>query len=91
MKKRTRACPTAHISVLEEDFFNHRGEYDLIIEQSFFCAIEPELRIPYARHCHGLLRKGGKLSGSRCNHVFSFGPPPWKTLSSGAVVAKENG
>jgi len=27
-----------------ENFFNHKSKYDLIIEQTFFCAINPSLR-----------------------------------------------
>lgn len=36
---------------------------DLIIEQTFFCAIAPALRPAYARQCAALLRPGGKLVG----------------------------
>ena len=28
--------------LLNQDFFEHTGTYDLIIEQTFFCAINPE-------------------------------------------------
>lgn len=37
--------------------------FDLIIEQTFFCAIAPSLRPAYARQCAALLRPGGKLVG----------------------------
>ncbi|MGB1729764.1 MAG: methyltransferase domain-containing protein, partial [Crocinitomicaceae bacterium] len=30
--------------ILHGDFFEHKGSYDLIIEQTFFCAINPQLR-----------------------------------------------
>jgi len=37
--------------------------FDLIIEQTFFCAIAPALRPAYAQQCAALLRPGGKLVG----------------------------
>ncbi|AMR29835.1 SAM-dependent methyltransferase [Hymenobacter psoromatis] len=37
--------------------------FDLLIEQTFFCALDPSLRPAYARQCAALLRPGGKLVG----------------------------
>lgn len=59
-----------------KDFFQLGGEFDLILEQTFFCAIDPKLRVSYALHCNKLLKKGGKIAGL----MFSFplteqGPP----------------
>jgi SAM-dependent methyltransferase len=48
------------------DFFAlHPTEaaFDLIMEQTFFCAIAPSLRPAYAQQCAALLRPGGKLVG----------------------------
>lgn len=49
--------------LLQADFFNHEGGYDLILEQTFFCAIDPALRGSYAKKMYDLLRPGAKLSG----------------------------
>ncbi len=51
--------------LLQGDFFTHQGEYDLILEQTFFCSFppDPETRAAYARHMHELLVPGGKLVG----------------------------
>lgn len=57
------------------DFFEHRGEYDLIIEQTLFCAIDPQLREKYAQHSSELLKPGGKLVGLLFNRDFDSGPP----------------
>lgn len=46
-----------------EDFFTHEGQYDLIIEQTFFCALLPEQRESYVKKVHQLLRPSGKLAG----------------------------
>lgn len=35
--------------VHHEDFFAHQGSYDLILEQTFFCALHPSLRPAYAK------------------------------------------
>ncbi|MBL4708960.1 MAG: SAM-dependent methyltransferase [Flavobacteriales bacterium] len=48
-----------------EDFFAHKGKYDLIIEQTFFCSMLPteENRREYAKHMYHLLGINGKLVG----------------------------
>ena len=43
---RVKEYPVDHL--IHEDFFKHKGKYDLIIEQTFFCAIDPKLRPAYA-------------------------------------------
>ena len=58
-----------------KDFFEHTGEYDLILEQTLFCAIHPEKRNEYARKAAMLLRPGGKLVGLLFNRQFDGGPP----------------
>ena len=45
------------------DFFDHQGQYDLILEQTFFCAIDYHLRPKYAAKMSELLKPGGMLSG----------------------------
>lgn len=45
------------------DFFAHEGQYDRIIEQTFFCAIDPALRDRYVEHMNALLAPGGHLVG----------------------------
>lgn len=50
---RVPAFPAEHL--LLADFFAlpHAAPYDLIVEQTFFCALSPALRPAYARHCCG--------------------------------------
>ncbi|MDX2362766.1 MAG: methyltransferase domain-containing protein [Crocinitomicaceae bacterium] len=57
------------------DFFTHEGTYDLIFEQTMFCAIDPSLRAKYASTSAHLLRNGGKLVGVMFNTDFDGGPP----------------
>ncbi len=57
------------------DFFEHSGQYDLIVEQTFFCALDPSLRPRYAAKMAELLKPGGKLVGLLFNTEFTGGPP----------------
>jgi len=57
------------------DFFQHDEKYDLIIEQTLFCAIDPNLRPDYAKKVAALLKPGGKLVGLLFNRTFDAGPP----------------
>ncbi len=62
-KKRLPNFPTAHS--IQGNFFKHEGAYDLILEQTFFCAFPPTEanRKQYASHMHKLLKPNGKLVG----------------------------
>lgn len=61
--------------VCEEDFFSHRGRYDLILEHTFFCALDPALRPAYVRKMKELLVPGGLLAGLLFNRDFPINPP----------------
>jgi SAM-dependent methyltransferase len=60
-----------------EDFFEHKGEYDLIIEQTFFCSINPSERQRYAMKAHELLAGRGKLVGVLFNDTLYDDHPPF--------------
>ncbi len=60
-----------------EDYFNHKGKYDLIAEQTFFCAIDRKMRLEYAKKSADLLNPGGKLVGLLFNHEFGNESPPY--------------
>ena len=63
--------------LIQDDFFLHFGEYDLILEQTFFCAIQPERRTDYVNHIHQLLAAKGKIAGLLFNTTFPFEGPPF--------------
>ena len=44
-KKRTNSISDEKF--IKADFFEHTNQYDLIVEQTFFCALEPHLRKKY--------------------------------------------
>lgn len=59
----TRCADFPQEHLLTGDFFTHTGSYDLILEQTFFCALDPALREAYVRKMHDLLAPGGRLVG----------------------------
>jgi len=64
-----------NITVVLGDFFDHQGNYDFIIEQTFFCALPPTMRQKYVWKMHQLLKDGGKLIGLLFNREFEISPP----------------
>jgi SAM-dependent methyltransferase len=63
--------------VFHQDFFEHQGTYDLILEQTFFCAIDPELRLAYVKKMHSLLKPEGRLVGVLFDKEFNVDGPPF--------------
>jgi methyl halide transferase len=68
---------TPQLKVLCEDFFQHNGRYDLIIEQTFFCAIPPIRRKEYAEKTAALLTESGKVIGVLFDKQFEQPFPPF--------------
>lgn len=65
-------------NLLHKDFFKLKGlTFDLIIEQTFFCALERNLRPAYFEKMLELLKPGGKLVGVLFNHEFEKNTPPF--------------
>ena len=62
---------------IKGDFFEHTGSYDLIVEQTFFCAIDPQLRSQYVQHCFELLNPFGKVAGILFDTHFTQNGPPF--------------
>ncbi len=60
-----------------KDFFELNGKFDLIIEQTFFCALDPALRANYVKKMHTLLRPSGKLAGVLFKNYFEKDGPPF--------------
>ncbi len=73
--KRCPGFPKQHLIV--GDFFTHEGQYDRIIEQTFFCALDPSLREDYVKHMYALLKPGGKLVGVLFDDPLNDDRPPY--------------
>ena len=52
-----------------------RGTFDVVWEQTCFCAIYPERRSEYVASMHGALREGGEVVGLFWHHSMEGGPP----------------
>jgi len=63
--------------LIQQDFFNHNETYDLILEQTFFCALHPKLRESYANKMFDLLKIRGKLVGLLFNFELTSKTPPF--------------
>lgn len=59
------------------DFFDLNQTFDLVLEQTFFCAIDPLLRQKYAEHMSKVITPGGKLAGLLFNKHFENPGPPF--------------
>lgn len=64
-------------NLLHADFFELEDTFDLILEQTFFCALDPSLREAYTDKMHQLLKPGGKLVGLLFNIPLNDDKPPF--------------
>lgn len=65
------------VNVICGDFFLHQGEYDLILEQTFFCTLSPAFREKYIEKSYNLLVSGGKIAGVLFNKPLGMQGPPF--------------
>ncbi len=63
--------------LIRGDFFLHQDTYDLILEQTFFCAISPELRSNYVDKIFELLKQNGTLAGVLFQFPLTTQGPPF--------------
>ncbi|AZQ61212.1 methyltransferase domain-containing protein [Flammeovirga pectinis] len=77
LKERCPEIPSNQL--LCEDFFSFDPpvKFDLILEQTFFCALNPSLRKQYAIQMQRLLKEGGKLSGLLFIFPLTESGPPF--------------
>jgi methyl halide transferase len=75
LKEKFKGNP--NINIILGDFFQHEAQYDLILEQTFFCAINPALRKDYVSKMHSLLKPSGKLVGVLFDKEFDKEGPPF--------------
>lgn len=71
--KRYPDFPKEHL--ICQDFFELNQTFDLVIEQTFFCAINPSLRVKYVLKMKEIIKPNGKLVGLMFNRDFNGGPP----------------
>ncbi len=75
LKLRFRSFPSKNLH--HADFFKFNDTFDLILEQTFFCALPKEKRNLYAEKMNSLLKNNGKLVGLLFNTEFEHEGPPF--------------
>ncbi|MDX5448706.1 MAG: TPMT family class I SAM-dependent methyltransferase [Bacteroidota bacterium] len=75
LKARCSDFPESHF--IEGDFFDIERSFDLIIEQTFFCALPPSKRDDYVLKMHEILSPGGKLVGLLFDFPLTSEGPPY--------------
>ena len=78
--------------LLEGNFFDlELDNFDLILEQTFFCALDPSLRMEYVLKMKQLLKPNGKLAGLLFNFPLTeSGPPFGGSLSEYKTLFQEH-
>ena len=74
--------------IFDQDFFKLKKNnfFDVILEQTFFCALDPFLRIKYVSKCYQLLKKDGKLIGLLFNTKFNHDGPPFGGITDDYIA-----
>jgi len=75
IKQRVPEFPASQL--IHANFFSINKRFDLVIEQTFFCAINPSLRDKYAAKMHELLVENGKLVGVLFEAPLNDTHPPF--------------
>lgn len=73
--KRVPDFPKEHL--IHGNFFDIQQKFDLIIEQTFFCAIDPSLRKDYVLKANDLLNEKGKIAGLLFSVPLNTDHPPY--------------
>ena len=63
--------------LIQNDFFEIKDTFDLILEQTFFCALHPSLRKDYVNKMAALLNPRGKLAGVLFDFPMNTSGPPF--------------
>lgn len=66
-----------NLRILQENYFDHIGSYDLILEQTFFCALETRFRESYIKKSYELLKKEGLIEGILFDFKAERNEPPY--------------
>ncbi|MGB5668327.1 MAG: methyltransferase domain-containing protein [Maribacter sp.] len=64
--------------LIQTNFFDlEEGDFDIILEQTFFCALDPKLREAYAIKMKSVLKDKGKLVGLLFDFPLTDQGPPF--------------
>lgn len=74
-KQRVPSFPDHQL--IQANFFDIDLTFDLILEQTFFCALDPLLREAYVLKMGAILESNGTLGGLLFNHPLTKDGPPF--------------
>ena len=77
LEKKFHSYSGKQLKIINANFFDLHGSFDLIFEQTFFCALDPSLRTNYVHKMHELLKPRGKLVGVLFDRIFDEEGPPY--------------
>lgn len=75
IQERIPSFPSEHLHA--QNFFDLDGQFDLVVEQTFFCALMPHLRAEYVQKMHSLLKPNAKLMGLLFQVPLNDNQPPF--------------
>lgn len=78
LKTRVTAFPEDQL--IHGNFFELRDQFDLVIEQTFFCALNPLLRAQYVDQMSKIITPNGRLVGLMFGKVIDREGPPFGGL-----------
>jgi hypothetical protein len=64
-------------NLIHSDFFALNKRFDLVLEQTFFCAIPPTMRSDYATKMQEILHPKGKIAGLLFDFPLTTEGPPF--------------
>ncbi len=91
VRARLKAYDGKELQIICTDFFKIDQSFDLVLEQTFFCALPPTARQSYVDKMREILNPNGKLAGVLFDRQFEGGPPfggtaaEYKALFSGKL------
>lgn len=69
--------PEMTSNLLLQDFFTLSEKFDLVLEQTFFCAISPSMRTDYVSKMYEILNSKGKIAGLLFDFPLTKEGPPY--------------
>lgn len=69
--------PAMISNLLHQDFFTLNEKFDLVLEQTFFCAIPPSMRTDYVSKMNDVLHSKGKIAGLLFDFPLTQEGPPY--------------
>jgi len=75
LKERVTTFPIDNL--IHGNFFEIQDKFDLVLEQTFFCALNPSLRQDYIEQMSKIIKPNGKLIGLLFSIEFDREGPPF--------------